>query len=131
MINIYCLIDPRNKQPFYVGATNGSIYVRLSGHITECKTYLPRYWSSKQHYMNDILIAGLKPKTRLLHTCSIHEAEHYELFFYNLLLSQGFKLLQKIPSGYKSKLDSEKKKRANYISASPMPVLFKKSNNNH
>lgn len=124
MIHIYCLIDPRNKTPFYVGATKASIYVRLSNHINECKTYLPHYWSKKQQRINDILLSGNRPKTKLLHKCSIHETEHYELFFYEMFIQQGFELLQNKPAGYKSKIDSERIKKAKYISTRPLPIIY-------
>lgn len=71
MINIYCLIDPRNNKPFYVGATKHKVNIRLSGHINEAKSYLPKHWSDKQKLINELLSEGKKPRTRLLKTVGL------------------------------------------------------------
>lgn len=93
-INIYCLVDPRNNLPFYVGATKQSINIRLSGHINEVKTYLPNFWSVKQKFMHQLLSEGKRPKTRLLLKVDIYEVDFYEKFFYDVFIKQGFTLLQ-------------------------------------
>jgi hypothetical protein len=38
-VKIYALIDPRNKTPFYVGATKLSLRTRLRCHLSDAKKY--------------------------------------------------------------------------------------------
>lgn len=94
MIKIYCLIDPRNNKPFYVGATKCRLYNRLSNHINECKTLLPEYWSSKHRLINEIKESGNRPVIHLIYECPKYATDHYERFFFNMLKGQGFDLLQ-------------------------------------
>lgn len=95
MINVYCLIDPRDRKPFYVGVTVSKINIRLAGHISEIKTYPPCNYSTKMAFIADIINSGKKPQTRLLITASIHDVDHYEYFFYKMFTHQGFNLIQK------------------------------------
>lgn len=94
MYRVYCLIDPLDKKPFYVGATATPLTARLSGHINEVKTYC---WqrSEKILHIENILKSNRRPKVRLLIIATLHSVDHYEKFFYDLLIKQGFTLLQK------------------------------------
>ncbi len=67
MINIYCLVDPN--------------------------TYLYKQ-SEKMKFISDIMAAGFKPRIRLLFVATLHNVDYYERFFYNLLTSHGYELLQ-------------------------------------
>lgn len=95
-IKIYCLVNPVNEYPFYVGATNGNLNVRLSAHLSEVAGDLFYYWFSppglKHYVLREFIDRGIKPTIVLLHTCTIHDVDYYERFFYNLLISQGFLL---------------------------------------
>ncbi len=112
MIRIYCLIDPRTTLPFYVGATKTRITSRLSGHLNEIKAYPSKYWNDKHRFINEIKETGYKVQVRLLQECSLHDADYYERFFYDLFISYGYTLLQSPPShNYKMKLINEAKGR--------------------
>src|SRR5579872_1866438 len=115
MVSIYCLIDPRNDKPFYVGATEKP-KTRLSGHITRAKStlefaidikntnglkYFPQ--SRKTLIICDILDSGTRPKLVILYECSPYCVQFYETFFYLALSSQGFDLHQEIEKRYHSK----------------------------
>lgn len=95
MINIYCLVDPRDGKPFYVGATNCRLNTRLSGHISESKTILPQYWNNKNKLINSILRDGKRPRIRLLKVATMGSVDHYEFFFYSMLTQHGFVLIQR------------------------------------
>lgn len=94
MINIYCLIHPDTRRPFYVGATMHSITLRLSSHIGEVNIYHMKYWNDKHRYIYSIIQDGNKPKIRLLKAVPLNEADHYEEFFYKMFIKQGYTLLQ-------------------------------------
>lgn len=103
MIQIYCLVNPHTKRPFYVGATKYPLNNRLSVHINESKSLLPLYRNTKHHLINYILSTNKKPQINLLHKCSLIEVDHYEEFFYNTLIKQGFKMLQAPSFSYSAK----------------------------
>ena len=118
IITIYCLVHPITLIPFYVGATNGKINIRLAGHLTNARyTYIDRHTQETKHayntekdiFIRSILSIGRKPIIRSIISCDIHEANHYELFFYNLLNAQGFKMYHKEPHGYKEKITNERR----------------------
>lgn len=94
MINIYCLIDPRNNKPFYVGATIQPIETRLSGHISEIGTYSQKYRSDKMVCIAQLMNIGKRPKVRLLLSTSIYAVDFYEYFFYLMFIHQGYDLYQ-------------------------------------
>lgn len=108
MINIYCLIHPITRHPFYVGATKLPINIRLSGHICEYNTYRPDSHSVKMKYIGNLLQQGIKPKVRLLYVATLHSVDHYERFFYDLFKQQGYNLLQKDTAfSYKKKATAQ------------------------
>lgn len=102
MIRIYCLVDPRNDKPFYVGATNGPLNKRLSGHIKAAKDYRLSPWlqmyppisSKKAALIMDILASNTKPSIRELIIIPKIATNDYEKFFYEMFETQGFKMLQ-------------------------------------
>lgn len=107
MYNIYCMIHPDTKRPFYVGATKTSIYNRLSWHMRDARRGDSKWWNEKDRFIAHILHYNKTPKARLLKIVSLNEVDFYEEFFYRLLKQQGFTLLQK-ESGflYKKKVDT-------------------------
>lgn len=99
MIKIYCLVDPRNNLPFYVGATKIPLKSRLSGHIHEARVFRPNKYIQyypltyyKHILINEIISCGIRPRIDLLYISSLIAVEHYEQFFYTMLKNQGFKL---------------------------------------
>jgi hypothetical protein len=103
MVSIYCLVDPRNNQPFYVGATRNKLNIRLCGHLNTAKEtikYNNPYNQDKTALNKALLIfdimrtAGKRPRIIKLLSVQSIEANHYEEFFYSMFLTQGFRLLQ-------------------------------------
>lgn len=98
MIKIYCLVDPRNNKPFYVGATKTLLKNRLSGHISAAfsfneNIYTAKFSASKKHYLiKELINSGIRPNIHQLYTCDIYSVDYYEQFFHELLVSQGFEL---------------------------------------
>lgn len=102
MVNIYCLIDPRTSNPFYVGATSNSLPSRLSAHILEAKQWSSlrevfQHGPSRQKQLTIILLLYIKQKPQIVKLAHVHakEADHYEKFFYEMFIHQGFELHQK------------------------------------
>lgn len=100
MIHIYCLIDPRNNKPFYVGATKMPLKNRLSAHIHTANSYRHNKYSimytnscKKNNTIKDIISFSQRPKIELLKHCTNAEAEYYEYFFFKALVNQGFDIL--------------------------------------
>lgn len=100
MIQIYCLVDPRNNKPFYVGATKVLLKERLSGHISDTTSYSfvlkncpDKHHGKKHDIILDILECSSKPRIDLIYCCDIHSAEFYEQFFFHMLLAQGFQIV--------------------------------------
>lgn len=113
-INIYCLIDPSNDAPFYVGATKYEINKRLKEHLRET-LYKVHCFSPKELKIREILGYGAKPLIKLLYVCSLYDVNFYEPFFYNMLINQNFTLLQHVNSfGYHHKKKENKKQNVNY-----------------
>jgi len=98
MITIYCLVDPRTNSPFYIGATKVKLKNRLSAHIHEAavfrtNNYAMPFTAYKKHFLiQELTKLNIKPKIEWLYTCTINNVDHYEPFFYNVLISQGFEL---------------------------------------
>lgn len=101
MVRIYCLVDPRNNKPFYIGATISKLSIRLSQHIREAKQYVkhPPFISNTIGGNKHRLIVEIVNNN---HKLNINEvmftekcnADHYERFFYLMFKAQGFELLQ-------------------------------------
>lgn len=97
MMQIYCLVDPRNNCPFYVGATKVLLTTRLSGHINEAMHFIPNkfvlQYSHKKHYLiKELIDSDLRPRIDLLYISPLFAVEYYESFFHDMLKMQGFKL---------------------------------------
>lgn len=99
MIQIYCLVDPRNNRPFYVGATKVLLKNRLSGHISNALSFHPNEYTdrfptkNKHAIVLSLLNENKRPLIKWLYTCDIYSVDFYERFFYNVLTAQGFTLL--------------------------------------
>lgn len=101
MVNIYCLVDPRNDYPFYVGATIKTIRERCMQHC--CGLNKVINWRPQRFYpldlkkkllINEIFLAGFKTNVVLLAQVSDEVAHIYEAYFYNILNNQGYALFQ-------------------------------------
>lgn len=92
MINIYCLINPINNKPFYVGATKGRLSYRLYCHVKESANPLYNH-TMKAIVINEIIDRGYKVKIDLLLSCHLTASDFYEKFFYDMLLMQGYSLV--------------------------------------
>lgn len=130
MINIYCLVNPLTNKPFYVGATKGTLHGRLSGHIHESKTFIPKHWDRKHTLINEIIVCGSKPQIKLLFITPIYSAEYYELFFFHVLINQGFELLQSPPERYARKRLLGPDNKCNYVKMNGLITIYNGSKNN-
>lgn len=92
---IYCLIDPRTNNPFYVGATSVGEKKRLSIHINDdfgyCKT---GYGKERYRFIQEIISAGYKPLISVLTQVTFSEVDKSESFFYHKLIKEGHTLIQ-------------------------------------
>lgn len=103
MVRIYCIADPRNGKPFYVGATRSKLNNRLSGHLNTAKSDI-RYHNAFNPdktslnkailFLEIIRVTGKKPRIIELLSVQSIEADHYEEFFYKMFKAQGFVLFQ-------------------------------------
>jgi hypothetical protein len=114
MIKIYCLADPRDNKPFYVGATTNT-KSRLTGHINQAKfsrekaemfdkgnaiRFFP--FLQKAKLICDILDAGFKPTLSVLYFTDKKSVQYHERFFCEMFINQGFDLKQEIDRKYPS-----------------------------
>jgi len=98
IIHIYILINPINKQVFYVGATKNT-NSRLKAHI---KSAIYGSMSFKSKIIRQILESNFEPEIVSIDTCSIEKASDTEEFYIELFKFYGFKLRQNERSGYSS-----------------------------
>lgn len=119
MINIYCLVDPRNNTPFYVGSTKRKLSLRLSGHISDSKGVfgLRPYKDNvlyvgyqKKLYIQSIINGGNKPQIVLLCSVAPHLTDLFEKYFYSYFKSQNIDLLQ-----VSNRFNYQKQKIENYF----------------
>lgn len=112
MYKLYCLVDPRNNKPFYVGVTKCKLPTRLCQHVKEVEYGCFRL-TGKQQLMNDIKLSGKKVRIRLIFATDLPSVDFYENFFYDMFISQGFTLFQR-----KSSFNYAQKEKINlrYIS---------------
>ena len=102
MVNIYCLIDPRNEKPFYVGATRLLPTLRLSCHLSSAKRYAKKLSrdksetiSGKKHELiHQIVSANLLPIIKVLEIANEDIAGAAESKHYFKLIQSGYDLLQ-------------------------------------
>lgn len=93
-VYIYCLIDPMDNKPFYVGSTE-NIKQRINGHLFSISECHQSKWSKKTKKISDIIESGHNLTYSILHIADNFTRDHYEYIFYSILKSQGFNLLQK------------------------------------
>jgi hypothetical protein len=96
-MQVYCLVDPRNNKPFYVGATKILLKNRLSAHIHDASTfvinkYVPQTSRKKHYLISELIQSNLRPRIDLLYLSPLSAIEYYEAFFYKMLINQGFEL---------------------------------------
>lgn len=90
MVTIYCLINPFNNEPFYVGSTKCiRLKSRLSGHNTNYEGT-----RQKKELIKLIKSAGLKIEIMPLLLCSEKAAIKCETHIYKLLINAGYILYQ-------------------------------------
>lgn len=95
-IYIYCLVDPRNHKPFYVGATS-DLKSRMAAHrkstpgnrINEnCIT------NRRAKKIVSILNSGHEIQVVVLKICVPRRAAKWEVYYYSLFADRGEKLIQ-------------------------------------
>lgn len=89
MTTIYALVNPINKEIFYIGAT-ANLDSRFSTHISFSKVKD----TPKDIYIRQILSKGLRPELLVLDTCEPFHAWFWEEHYINLYRSWGFSLIQ-------------------------------------
>lgn len=88
LYTIYLLIDPRNGEIRYVGATYQNTATRLSAHLCELGSKRKRAW------IKELRAEGLKPKIEKLFTCRLsQEAARREAVWIRRLRKAGCDLL--------------------------------------
>lgn len=95
MISIYALINPLNKNVFYVGATKNP-RIRLRQHIIESRTIN----TPKCNQILSILDEGCRPLLFVLTACAALDVSETEEYYINYFKSMGFALSQNKKSTY-------------------------------
>jgi hypothetical protein len=92
MIKIYCLVDPRDNTPFYVGATKQKLRKRLFYHMTKYNIH----WAYKprKEKLISILNEHLLPIIAPIILTEAINADTMERLAYQYLKSLGYNLLQ-------------------------------------
>ena len=75
-VHIYQLINPFNKEVFYVGKTEKSPLVRLNGHISESLN--PARKNEKIDKINEIIKLGRKPIISTIESIECNSEEDYQ-----------------------------------------------------
>jgi hypothetical protein len=98
LCKIYCLINPIDNAPFYVGSTIGDIKVRIQSNKDNC---LPAIYQTASKHMKErgklidkILKQGLKIEYSVLFIVDISLRDFTEKAAYEILTEIGYKLLQ-------------------------------------
>lgn len=97
MYSIYCLIDPRDNKPFYIGATSYSLKARLSQHISSVDRKRSKRFSlsnDRKEKIKDILKCGHRIIIKLIRTATLANVNRLEFFYYKKYTKLGFNLLQ-------------------------------------
>jgi hypothetical protein len=98
MITIYCLVDSRDNKPFYVGATQSLLKIRLQGHFFDANFYRAYVKDSivirKSKLINEIRDNGYEVHIRPLQLVNEFSVNYYEHFYYTLFIKQGYTPLQ-------------------------------------
>lgn len=94
---LYCLVDPRTGQPFYVGTTYRKLRERLAQHIAVARNLLPHQdgiIERRGRFINDMVAHGIKPEIKLLFVSHIDNINRIEGETYRLFCDLGYNLLQ-------------------------------------
>lgn len=122
-IFIYALVDPRNNEIKYIGATKEGEN-RYKRHLRE--SYLKKS-TLKNNWIKSLRKNGLKPKFEILEYCNLQNLGETEEFYIRYFKYIGFKLLNHENGGYgirpKNLLNSEEKKRKASISQTKYPII--------
>lgn len=95
MISIYVLINPINKNVFYVGATKNP-RVRLKQHIIESRTIK----TPKCNEILNIINRGFRPLFFILTSCSALDVSDIEEYYINFFKNIGCPINQNKKSTY-------------------------------
>ncbi len=103
MVTIYALINPlNNNEPFYVGKTE-SIKYRLSMHNSDfmrrSSNKAATYTKERDRIIKEIRESGLSLEYITLMVCPKITASRCEQYIYDLLIRNGYKLLQRKSCG--------------------------------
>lgn len=92
---IYCLKDPRNKKPFYVGSTEKSLNIRLAGHAVKTNRNSAGSISHKRFLLiQEIISEGYNIIIEVLDTVPFDRVDEVESGYYNTLKNEGNEMLQ-------------------------------------
>lgn len=89
-VEIYCLIDPRDGKPFYVGS---------SSYLCQ-RLYQHKVWAKKNPHtergkkINDIILSGNNIKVDVFEIVPMDRGAKTETYYYDKLISEGYTLLQ-------------------------------------
>ena len=76
--SIYALIDPRNNEVRYVGATYGLLSTRLISHLCEGKHKKGTY---KRNWIKELIALNIRPKISLLEICFSYNWQEREKYW--------------------------------------------------
>ncbi len=93
-VKIYCLLNTKTEQVFYIGCTKQRLMARLSGHVN-C-----RLQSRKGDFIYDIYVNGGKVEIMELDEVNIEDGQFWEQHYIDLFFSFGFNLIQRRKSEY-------------------------------
>lgn len=97
---IYCLIDPRNDELYYIGITYRKLNIRLSSHIGHANSdrhmrgYDNGFICKRHEIVYQLKEIGLKPIIKALFVVDAENAEDCEWLLYKHYKSLGFNLIQ-------------------------------------
>jgi DNA-binding transcriptional regulator YiaG len=129
-VYIYGLIDPRDGQIRYVGATRTELKKRIVGHIQEARTYQdghPAQWSRKNAWILDMLSDGAFPDVIVLQESDEENRKADEKTWITRLTDAGAMLLNchGVPdtSAHMKQRLAEKKPLWQAMSITPPPSM--------
>lgn len=95
-VKIYALIDPRFEVPFYVGATQLELKIRVAQHISYAKERVHKKSDSykRDSLINEILSERKRVKIVLLEMVAIKDASKVEKKYYLKYKKDGYQIYQ-------------------------------------
>jgi len=94
-IKIYVLIDPRNNNIFYVGATTSPLKTRLTQHYSVGRSYkCGEIINRRRDLLDEIRESGFSPTIQMIAETTIDRADEYESKFYYLYKQLGYDMIQ-------------------------------------